>query len=131
MRELLLGAVCGKDLIQAEQVGLIRFALELVGVAGEPDPNLLHVRIAWRADTSSRLHVLPRPGQIGEYVLETVKSVLDAIFSGEASSGDVANPGVHGVQGTDDLVIEMFGAATEKVPKAVHGIAINFYFKID
>ena len=52
----------------------IRFVclpLQLVAVACEAQADLLGIRIAGSADTSSRLHVLPRPGQIGEYVLKT------------------------------------------------------------
>ena len=71
MAELLLRPVGAQNQVPAEQVGLKRLALEPVAVPGEPHPDLLARRVARLPDARRRLHILPRPRQVGKDVLET------------------------------------------------------------
>ena len=83
VRKLLLRPVGAQNLVETEQVRLVRLPLELVAVPGEAQPNLLLLRVARLAHARAPSRP-PTHAQVGENVLETVKGVFHAVLGRES-----------------------------------------------
>ena len=105
MGKLLFGPVGGENLIEAEQVGFVRFALQLVAVPGEAQANFRGRRIAGLANARGGSDIFPCAPEVGKDVFKPVESMLNAIFSLESPNGDVPDPCVDRMQGADDIVV--------------------------
>jgi len=108
MRELALGPVRRKDLIETEEIRGVGLPLKLVAVTGEPHADLGFIGIAGLADARCAGHIFPGATKVRENVLETIKGVLHTILCAELPGRNVSNPGVNGMKGTDDSIVKMF-----------------------
>lgn len=74
--KLLLGSIRGEDLIKAEKIGVVRFALKLVAVPGEAQADRGRRGIARLPNARGGGNVLPGTSQVGKDIFKPINKLL-------------------------------------------------------